>query len=71
MEDFIDSKHSPEPHNESICLGMGLSEFLKDVSASLTGKTWQFEQVLVLFVLLLQYLIDENNKSSIITDVPL
>lgn len=52
-------------------MGIGLSEFLKEVSELLENSPWQFEQVLILFILLLQYAIDENNSATIIEEAPI
>lgn len=49
-----------------VCIGIGISEFLKEMSQALEKHPWRFEQVLILFILLLQYVIDEINRPSII-----
>ncbi len=48
-----------------VSIGIGLSEFLKSVTVE--TEPWRFEQVLILFMLLLQYTIDENNDTNIIS----
>ena len=72
MEQFIENKPSSTNFRYmGVCIGIGLSEFLKQVSEALENYPWQFEQVLILFILLLQYAIDENNTTTIIEEAPL
>ena len=71
MEDFISRKPNIENFKYTgVCMGIGLSEFLKEVSELLEQSPWQFEEVLILFILLLQYAIDENNSTAIIEEAP-
>lgn len=49
---------------------MGVSEFLKEMSQGLDKFPYRFEQVLILIILLLQYVIDENNRPSIVQEAP-
>ena len=49
-------------------MGVGLTEFLKDIS--LRCVNWRFEQIFILFMLLLQYTIDEQNQPGLIFTEP-
>lgn len=40
------------------------------MSKGLERAPWRFEQILILFILLIQYAIDENNKESLIEEAP-
>lgn len=56
FQQFIDNNQDKKPDLKGVSVGYGLSEFLKGVS--LQTEPWRFEQVLILFMLLLQYVMD-------------
>jgi hypothetical protein len=71
MEEFISSKKRPVNFKYmGTCIGIGISEFLKEMSQGLKHYSWRFEQLFILFILLLQYVIDENNRPGIIEEAP-
>lgn len=71
LENFIELKQWPVNFRYmGVCIGIGISEFLKEMSQALEKHPWRFEQVLILFILLLQYVIDEINRPSIIEEAP-
>ena len=68
FEEFIDINQQKKTEFKGVNIGYGLSEFLKSVS--LQTEPWRFEQVLILFMLLLQYVMDQSNNPQVITQAP-